>query len=78
MKQAFIKALQINRANARSERAKHDGGVEPPGVIDEYGWSENQTIMIKPTFKLWWRGMAYRKYVRTTRFSSRRRSHFRK
>ena len=78
MKQAFIKALEINQANVHSECAKHNGGVEPPGVVDEYGWSENQTIMIKPTFKVWWRGMAYCKYVRTTRFSSCRRGDFRK
>jgi hypothetical protein len=78
MQDAFVQALEINRANARSEREKANGAVDHPRAIDKYGWSENQTIMIKPTFKIWWRGMAARKYVRTFRFSKRRLGHFRK
>src|SRR5579863_6057923 len=49
----FLNAMQLNRAMACEEREK-DPHHDPSGVLDKFGWSDKQTILIKPMFGVFW------------------------
>lgn len=72
---ALLNAWAIRRAEAARERADNPPPEPalPVGAVDEFGWSENQTILIKPTFRIWWVGMQRRVFVKTKRFQPRSR-----
>ena len=79
---AMVKALAYHRESAKYEHQKkaYDEEVEPsPKDLDQYGWSKYMTMLFRPTFKIWWAPMVYRKYVKTARFHLKRRhSYFRR
>ncbi|KAH9973397.1 hypothetical protein BJV77DRAFT_968450 [Russula vinacea] len=70
--QDMVEALRINRELARKERSerpapvkkekpKKPSGKAPKIETDDFGWAIDQTIMIRPTFKFWYRPMHERK-----------------
>jgi len=69
--EAMVKALAYHRETGKFERQKKamEEAINPQTVdVDQYGWSKNATIMFRPTFRLWWAPMIYRKMVKTGRF----------
>ena len=77
---AMIKALAFHKATSKYERDKECKTQEPKGdkpvgnvMVDQYGWSRQSTIMFRPTFRIWWALMVYRKLVRTGRFYAKHR-----
>jgi hypothetical protein len=73
MKDMFVEALALNRELAQQERERQKAlDPKPPKPekvgVDEFGWSLAQSMMLRPTFRLWWKDMSYRPYVKTRRF----------
>ena len=79
---AMVKALAFHCEAAKYERQKKaydEDGNPSQKDVDEYGWSKYMSILFRPTFKIWWTPMVYRKFVKTARFQmKRRRSYFRR
>jgi len=78
---AMVKVLAFHCKAAKYERQKKaydEDGDPSPKDVDKYGWSKYMSILFRPTFKIWWTPMVYRKFVKTTRFHMKhRRSYFR-
>ena len=82
----MVKALAFHKATSKYERDKERQAQDPKGdkpagnvMVDQYGWSRQSTIMFRPTFRIWWAPMVYRKPVRTGRFyAKRRRTYFKR
>jgi hypothetical protein len=72
----FVQALQINREINKRERSKkpYERKVgKPPKVpkilTDDFGWAKSKTIMIRPTFRFWYKNQyKYKKYSRSVGF----------
>jgi len=67
----MVNALAYHRETGKFEcqRKAMEEAINPQTVdVDQYGWSKNATIMFRPTFRLWWAPMIYRKMVKTGRF----------
>ncbi|KAF8469353.1 hypothetical protein DFH94DRAFT_685306 [Russula ochroleuca] len=70
----FVQALQINREINKRERSKkpYERKVgKPPKVpkilTDDFGWAKSKTIMIRPTFRFWYKNQyKYKKYSSVT------------
>jgi len=76
--EAMVKALAFHCDTGKYERQKKamEEAINPQTVnVDQYGWSKNATIMFRPTFRLWWAPMIYRKMVKMGRFFAGRSRH---
>lgn len=67
----MVAALAQNRRNARAEarERREAAGNDPDGghvAVNKYGWAKDQTIMIRPTFTLFYKNMA--RGIRTRRY----------
>ena len=63
---AFLNALAIHKAKAQDERDKKKEEVAVDALTG-HGWSVAQTVMIRPTIRIWWKNLRYRQYVKTYR-----------
>jgi hypothetical protein len=70
MRNAFINAMKTMRHERQVQKIEKEM-VEPPNQVDEFGWATNQTILIRPIFRIWWTGMVKRTFVRTRRYVRR-------
>ena len=65
---AMVCALQYhcNTGKYKRQRKAMEEAINPQTAdVDLYCWSKNATIMFRPTFRLWWVPMLYRKMVKT-------------
>jgi hypothetical protein len=71
LRDAMIEALTFNRQSAREEREHLKAAAKDEGSgkleMTEFGWAVNQTMLIRPIIRLWWKSMIYRPYVWTKR-----------
>jgi len=75
---AMVNALAYHHETGwfECQRKAMEDAINPQTVdVDQYGWSKNATIMFRPTFRLWWAPMIYRKMVKMGRFFAGRSRH---
>ena len=63
---AFLNALALHKAKAQDERDKRKEEVAAD-ALTSHSWSVAQTVMIRPTIRIWWKNLRYRQYVKTYR-----------